>query len=324
MSLKDLKPTKVNISLSGKFIHIYGPPKIGKTTTAAQFPKTLLLAGERGYNALANIYVKDIFQWTDIRKAVKELVSDEELKSMFETIAIDTADIMWALVEKWVCSNHGVDSISEIPWGKGYKECESEFFNIFNRLAMAGYGIVFISHEQEKTVKETVSKDGKIVDVDVVKICPSLADRPRKVVNKLVDILAYIKLIRKEDGTAERILITRDNGHFEAGSRFKYLPPTIPLEYNALLTAVVNAIKKQTEESQGTIVEAPVGKENVENEKYHKELLDKIKTAWGTLGDEKKEEIVNFVIKKMRRPMKISEIPVENIDVLEEILQLVS
>ena len=54
IDLLNLEPTKISKDLKGKYILIYGRPKIGKTTLASEFPKNLLLAFEPGYNALNN------------------------------------------------------------------------------------------------------------------------------------------------------------------------------------------------------------------------------------------------------------------------------
>ena len=52
MSLLDLKPHEVSRDLRGYSVLFYGTPKSGKTTIASKFPGALLLAFEKGYNAL--------------------------------------------------------------------------------------------------------------------------------------------------------------------------------------------------------------------------------------------------------------------------------
>jgi len=55
INLLALEPHKVSRDLSGYITYIYGPPKSGKTTLGSQMPKPLLLAFERGYNAIPGI-----------------------------------------------------------------------------------------------------------------------------------------------------------------------------------------------------------------------------------------------------------------------------
>ena len=49
INIFDVKPHEVSRDLRGYTVVLYGAPKTGKTTTAAKFPKPLLLAFEAGY-----------------------------------------------------------------------------------------------------------------------------------------------------------------------------------------------------------------------------------------------------------------------------------
>ena len=44
----NIKPTTISRDLKGKYVLVYGMPKSGKTSLAADFPKNLLLAFEKG------------------------------------------------------------------------------------------------------------------------------------------------------------------------------------------------------------------------------------------------------------------------------------
>jgi len=44
INLQAIKPHQVSRDLKGKIVTIYGEPKVGKTTIASKFPKSLLLA----------------------------------------------------------------------------------------------------------------------------------------------------------------------------------------------------------------------------------------------------------------------------------------
>lgn len=82
-------------------------PKSGKTTIASKFPNALLLAFEKGYNALAGVMAQPMNSWADMIKVLKQL-KDEKVKARFETIIIDTADIAYSCCEKYICSNEGL------------------------------------------------------------------------------------------------------------------------------------------------------------------------------------------------------------------------
>jgi hypothetical protein len=91
--------------------------KVGKTTLACQFPKNLLLGFEHGWNAIAGAKAVDITKWSDFKMVLRQL-EKKEAKEMYDTITIDTVGIAWELAEQYVCAQHGVQKISDVPWGK--------------------------------------------------------------------------------------------------------------------------------------------------------------------------------------------------------------
>ncbi len=64
INLLNIQPTKVSRDLSGYITYIYGPGGAGKTTFGVATPKPLLLAFERGYNALGGVMAQDITTWS--------------------------------------------------------------------------------------------------------------------------------------------------------------------------------------------------------------------------------------------------------------------
>ena len=92
INLAQLKPHKVSRDLSGYITYIYGPGKIGKTTFGSQMPNALILAFEKGYNTLPNVYAQDITTWSEMKMTLREL-KKPEVKEMFHSIIIDTIDI---------------------------------------------------------------------------------------------------------------------------------------------------------------------------------------------------------------------------------------
>lgn len=90
IDIMNLQPHKVSKNLKGYSIMFYGDPKSGKTTTASQFPKSLLFAFEKGYNAIPGVMAQPINSWSDFLKALRQLKTDEA-KETFDNIIIDTA-----------------------------------------------------------------------------------------------------------------------------------------------------------------------------------------------------------------------------------------
>ena len=117
INLMALEPTKVSRDLKGKYLLIYGEPKTGKTSLAVQFPKSLLLAFEKGYNALAGVMAQDIPNWRTMKEVLREL-KKEDVKSKFDNIIVDTASIAWERCSEYICLQNSVNDLGEIAWGE--------------------------------------------------------------------------------------------------------------------------------------------------------------------------------------------------------------
>lgn len=212
--------------------------KIGKTSLIASFPNSLIFSFEPGTNALDGIYKINITSWKDFKLAVKQLANDK-VKEKFQFLGIDTVDIAYDLCEQYICSTNGVQAIGDIPYGAGWAKLKKEFSKIFRDIAMMGYGIIFISHAQEKTIKENGEEYSRIIPA-----CPSIA---ANIVNKLVDFIIYIGIEYdgSEDETGERYMYFKGNKYMQAGSRFRYIPEKVKFGYQELVDAVNDAIDKQ-------------------------------------------------------------------------------
>lgn len=166
----NIKPHQVSRNLRGYSVFFYGGWKTGKTTIASKFPKALLLAAEKGYNALAGVMAQPINSWAEFKKVLRQLQEDQA-KAMFETIVLDTADIFYDYCTKYVCDNYprpdggfGVDSIADIRYGRGYGLVEKEFDTALRSIVQMDYGLVIISHSTDKTfTDENGNQYNKIV-----------------------------------------------------------------------------------------------------------------------------------------------------------------
>lgn len=235
----NVKPHEVSRDLKGYSVLLYGEPKSGKTTTASKFPKSLIIAFEKGYAAIPGVMALPVNSWSDFLKIIRQL-KDSKAKEMFETIVVDTADIAWDYCEKYICNVNGVDAINKIPYGGGYSQTSKEFDEKIRSIVQMDYGLVLISHSTEKTF---TSETGE----EFSKIIPTLPSRARLICGRLCDIIGYSRSVETEDGD-KTLLFMRGTPRFEAGSRFKYTPNHIQFNYNNLVTAIGDAIDKQAKE----------------------------------------------------------------------------
>lgn len=237
INLLALQPHKVSRDLSGYITYIYGAAKTGKTTLATQSGGALLLAFERGYNALPGVIAQDMTSWSDMKAVVREL-KKPEVKEVFKSVIVDTVDIAGTLCEKYICNQNDVDKISAIPYGQGWTLMKKEFESTFRAITQMGYALFFISHDKDKTFK---NKDGTEYN-QIIPSCPSTFNG---IVKDMADIYAYAEKY-SDNGVAKVKLVLRSvDNSVDTGCRFKYIAPEIDMSYAALVQALNDAIDKE-------------------------------------------------------------------------------
>lgn len=248
INLLDLKPHVVSTDLSGYITLIYGPPKIGKSTFGARMPKPLLLAFERGYNAIPGVIAQDITSWGEMKQVMREL-KKPEVQENFKSIVVDTIDIAADFAQKYVCNQLGVENIGDGGWTtNGWAKYKKEFEDVFRTLAQLGYAIVFISHDKEKTIKP---QNG----TEYQQIGSSMQSSALSIIENMADIIGYAHPKVNPDGTTQRVLTLRSlDNSIRCGCRFRYIEPEIPFSYEALTKALQEAINKEALENNGQYV----------------------------------------------------------------------
>lgn len=246
LDILSITPHEVSRDLGGYTMLFYGAPKTGKTTIASQFPGALLLAFEMGYLAIPGIKAQPITKWAEFKQVLKQLDNDAA-KEMYKTIVVDTVDIAYDLCEKFICNNNQVSAINDLPFGKGYALAKKEFDEALRRIPQMGYGLVMISHDQDKVFKD---EDGH----EYNQIVPTLGNQPRLVVDRMSDIIGYARPFQEEDGSTKTLLFMRGTPRFIAGSRFAYTPDYIEFTYDNLVNAIHDAVNALAEKNNGQYV----------------------------------------------------------------------
>ena len=303
----NIQPTTISRDLKGKFVCIYSLPKVGKTSLACQFPKNLLLAFEKGYNAIGGAKPVDIMKWSDFKLVLRQL-EKPEARQLYDTVTIDTVGLAWDMCEQFTCAQNGVQKIGDIPWGGGYSACKKEFESCLRKITQLGFGLVVIAHVDKRTEKRADDSEVEILG-------PAIPKRAYEIVNQLVDIIGYIDVSWDEEGNSERWLYTRKTPTVMAGSRFKYLAPKIKFGYQELVNAISEAIDK-SEKLDGAVVVETID-QKIEETLDYKAIRAEASELWQTLVG-KDEENAAIILKKVEmifgRPMKLSEITEDQVD----------
>lgn len=224
---------------------------------ACSFPKPLLIALEHGYRAISNkeLKVAPCQDWNQFKAIVKQLETQaKEVKNgklpatTFETVIIDSADILYNSLINYVCSLHGVSDLGDTPNKCGYKQAAQLFevevlklLRAVNQYNENLYNVIFISHaDAPKEVKDVVTK------VKQLRYTPTIDKRANAIIQKHVDVSCMLTTSMDEAGVERRLAVFR-SPIAEVGSRYPYLPNAVDLSYDNIKNAINEAVQKQVE-----------------------------------------------------------------------------
>ena len=291
---------------------------MGKTTLATRAGGPLLLAFERGYNALPGVIAQDVTSWSEVRAVLREL-KKPEVKEKFKTIIVDTVDIAGTLCEKYICAQNDVDKIGDIPYGGGWTLMKKEFEEVFRTMTQLGYAVFFISHCKDKVFK---TEEG----IEYNQVIPSCPSSFNNIAKDMADIYAYAKKYKdKETGTAKVKLILRSvDNSVDTGSRFKYIDPEVPMDYNALVEALNKAIDVEAKMYDNKYVTDERNVESVKKELDYdsliaefsditKKLMTKDAPSYGP-------KITYIVEKYLGKGKKVSESSIAQVELIDLIV----
>lgn len=287
--------------------------KSGKTTWGSKLPQVLILAFERGTDAISGTKVQPIDKWLTFKNVVKQLAKPEA-KEMYKNIVIDTATWAYQLCEDWVCAQHGVANVSDVAFGALYKKTEQEFSKVMRAISQMNYGLLFLAHSEKRT--ETIDKKG-----EVEFIAPLLDKRAYKVINQMVDIIAYISTEFDEKEVAHRFLYTRETPRIVAGSRWKYLESKIPFGYDTLVDALNRAIDLEIKLDGAQVAEGKVIHE--QNERTFEDIQTEAREIWQKYcvdNQENASAVLQITEQLFGQPTRLGEITPLHKEVFEEVV----
>ena len=112
--------SKLDSSIRGKIITIYGNNGLGKTKNAVKFPNPVVIPLEKGLNATSGAVVLKTATYTDVKAHVRMLTTNPQwLKALEQepiTLIFDGLENLGLLCQRWLCSKYDVADIAE---GKG-------------------------------------------------------------------------------------------------------------------------------------------------------------------------------------------------------------
>lgn len=217
---------------------IYGPPGLGKTSLAAQFPNPIIIDVESGAPAGIEIATfGEIDSYDQVLDALKALYTGEH---GFRTLIIDTLDRLEPLVWAKACADNNWSSIEAPGFGKGYVAADDLWRKLLsgcNALrTKRGMNIILIAHSSIERFDDPTSAPYSRYDIRLHK-------RANAIVQDEVDAILFInqdiaitsedvgfnKKARRAEGGGMRWIYTEGRPAFTAKNRFG-LPPKLAFE----------------------------------------------------------------------------------------------
>jgi hypothetical protein len=247
-----LVPHKVVADVFNYKYILAGRPKSGKTSLVhgivkekydGDLSKLLLVAFEKGYNALDGIFAEDINEWEDFQELADDLVAEKD-EIPFKILAFDTVDVMGKMATDYIIKTQSrkdgkrYTAINDLAFGKGYALLEGEMGEQISKLDKAGFTLIFITHDKDKQFE---TREGLKYD----KTTLSLGGRVRDLVLNMVDFICFIELskeLEKGKTVDKRYIYFRGDSGLEAGSRFKHVPNRIEYGFAEFIDTVESAI----------------------------------------------------------------------------------
>jgi AAA domain-containing protein len=214
-------------------ITCYGPPAVGKSTLASQFPNPVFVDTEMGTGHLPVKRIQ-VHDYTLLCQTLTELRNDE-----FQTVVIDTIDEVEALLRAEVCREKHLSGMEALAYGKAWSFLNERFAEFLARyldpLIAAGIHVVVLSHAN---TRKTQFPGMDSFDRWELRLYNQCASKLKGWSDAVLFLNFKIRVSTLEGqskglGGKERIIHTAFDASYDAKTRIP-LPEELPLNFEAI------------------------------------------------------------------------------------------
>lgn len=172
---------------------IWGPTMGGKSFLASQFPNPIVFNtdGNAEANTVPSVQIRNI-KGVDgkIKRSVvdqldKLITALQTEKHSYETVVIDVIDDIVVMIDQYICDKEDVETIGDIPYGKGYAAFTNIFQQLIIELKSLPMNVIYISRNATKMEGNT--------EIEI----PSLKEKHQNIVNGNCDLSIQCKKVGK-------------------------------------------------------------------------------------------------------------------------------
>jgi hypothetical protein len=130
---------------------LYGQSKIGKTTMLSQLDNCLMIDTEKGTKYVEGLKVQ-VNSLGDLKEVLEALRTSEH---KYKFIAIDTIDKIAEWCDAHTCAAHGVATIGDLDFGKGYSISRELTLKILDNFQTLTDHLIVIGHRKRTIIGDT-------------------------------------------------------------------------------------------------------------------------------------------------------------------------
>ena len=232
---------------------LFGRHGLGKTYLLTTFARALIVDLEGGSRMMEATAIEPS-SWAELLGWIDKLEVDDH---DFDTVAIDTADRAWAMLEESVCKELGVKAVGDAARGKGWAMMKTRWsrfvYRLINLRAGDGRKILpfFLCHE--KLVPMTERRGETSIETGRTLVSVNLPNSGKLILLSAVDFVFHLFIDEK---SGKRFLRTQatDTAEFRIEAKGRgapgcALPPVIHAHFGALCAEFDKAFNNEGEQT---------------------------------------------------------------------------